>query len=167
MTRPSARQRGYDRQWEKARADFLKLRRYCALCPRPAVHVHHSVPHKGNPSIFWNRALWVPLCEEHHNRDAQQVEVRGYSSRIGCDGIPTDPNHPFNRGRGSKSSGTFASGPVLPLKPELVAPALSLPGVSEGGSARPVAEGGIAAGHGGSRFTAHNPASADRIAENA
>lgn len=48
-------------------------------------------------AIFWNRSQWVPLCVEHHNRDAQQVETRGYADRIGIDGYPVDPNHPFNR----------------------------------------------------------------------
>ena len=166
MTRPSARQRGYDSRWEKARADFLKLRRYCALCPRPAVHVHHSVPHKGNPSLFWNRALWVPLCEEHHNRDAQQVETRGYSSRIGSNGLPLDPNHPFNRGEG-KSPNNWGFGPVGEPTSELVAPALSLPGVIEGQSAGPREVGGIAAGRDFGCSKAHNPAVADRIAEDA
>lgn len=109
MARPTARQRGYGTAWERARADHLRLHPWCAHCEREggrarAVHVHHSVRHKGDPDIFWNRRLWVSLCEEHHNRDAQQVETRGYANRVGRDGVPTDARHPFFRGEGEQPS---------------------------------------------------------------
>lgn len=102
MTRQTSRQRGYSGAWEKARAAFLAKHRWCAWCERagklrPAVHVHHAEPHKGNPATFWDKSKWVPLCEEHHNRDAQQIETRGYAARIGTDGFPSDPAHPFNK----------------------------------------------------------------------
>lgn len=102
--RSSARIRGYDSRWEQARADFLKRHPLCVACKREgkrtgAVHVDHIKPHRGDMAIFWDRRNWQPLCAEHHNRDKQQVETRGYSSRIGADGLPLDPNHPFNRTR--------------------------------------------------------------------
>ena len=68
------------------------------MCGAKAVHVHHKIPHKGNPAIFWNRSLWQPLCESCHNSYAQQTETRGYHSQVGADGLPTDRNHPFNKG---------------------------------------------------------------------
>lgn len=113
MTRQTARQRGYGLKWEKARAGFLRSHPWCSWCERegklrPAVHVHHSTPHKGNSAIFWNRCQWVGLCEEHHNRDAQQVETRGYASRIDADGFPSDPAHPFNQGEADQPEDTNA-----------------------------------------------------------
>jgi hypothetical protein len=29
----------------------------------------------------------------------RQIELHGYRADIGLDGLPTDPNHPFNRAR--------------------------------------------------------------------
>jgi 5-methylcytosine-specific restriction protein A len=105
--RPTARQRGYGAAWERARAEHLAAHPYCATCEHDgqltrAVHVHHSTPHRGNMTIFWDRTRWVSLCQEHHNRDAQQVETRGYSNRLRPDGTPADPRHPFNRGQGDE-----------------------------------------------------------------
>ncbi|MBB3934280.1 hypothetical protein [Aureimonas phyllosphaerae] len=102
---------------------------------KPAKHVHHSTPHRGNPALFWDRTRWVGLCQTHHNADAQQIERRGYASRVDASGLPTDPNHPFNRatpveiaaarpqGRGeSKVSASRGSGPVGEFETELVRP---------------------------------------------
>lgn len=99
MSRPSAFQRGYDAKWRKARRNFLRLHPVCALpgCTQRAVHVHHTTRHQGDPVIFWDKSRWQGLCADHHNRDARQVECHGYSDRIGADGLPTDPAHPFNR----------------------------------------------------------------------
>ncbi len=106
MTRLTARQRGYGSAWERARAEYLASRPWCAMCAEygrriPAVHVHHTVRHRGNAQVFWDRSKWQGLCEEHHNRDAQQVETRGYASRVRCDGLPVDRSHPFYRGEAS------------------------------------------------------------------
>lgn len=127
MARPSPRTRGYDTQWERARAAFLASHPWCRSCRAEgkrtaAVHVHHATPHRGDRAIFWDRSRWVPLCTEHHNRDAQQVETRGYSSRLGRDGLPTDINHPFNRpeGGGCESRGRKGSGPHGSRSSELV-----------------------------------------------
>lgn len=127
MARPSPRRRGYDTRWDRARAGFLASHPHCRTClaegkRTPAVHVHHSTLHRGNMAIFWDRSRWVPLCEEHHNRDAQQVETRGYANRVGRDGVPSDPNHPFNRaeGGGCKSPRSQGVGPAGSSSAELV-----------------------------------------------
>lgn len=77
--------------------------------------VHHTTPHRGDQAIFWDKTKWASLCAEHHDNDAQQTETWGYSGRIGLDGMPTDPNHPFNRpdatARASKATGVEKSGP--------------------------------------------------------
>ncbi|TDR89121.1 hypothetical protein EV668_3609 [Enterovirga rhinocerotis] len=116
MTRLSPTARGYDGAWRRARAEHLRLHPWCAMCAREgrqvrAVHVHHSIPHKGNRAVFNDRSRWVSLCTEHHNRDAQQVETRGYASRIGSDGLPSDPRHPFNRPEGGGSKVQCDRGP--------------------------------------------------------
>lgn len=99
--RPSARARGYTKAWEKARDAFLLAHPACTEpgCKEKACHVHHAIRHHGNSAKFWDRSNWRGLCAQHHNRDAQQRENRGYSNRVGPDGLPVDPNHPFNRER--------------------------------------------------------------------
>lgn len=100
--RPSARQRGYGTAWEKARAGFLKSHPFCTMCEAEgrltrAVVVDHTIPHKGDQSLFWDKGNWQSLCKPHHDGDKQSEERTGYSRRLGADGIPTDPHHPFNR----------------------------------------------------------------------
>ena len=47
------------------------------------------------------------LCEPCHNSAKRQIEPRGYRTDSGLDGLPTDPNHPFNRaGRGRAFAGS-------------------------------------------------------------
>jgi 5-methylcytosine-specific restriction protein A len=43
--RPSARKRGYSSEWQKARADYLKVHPYCVMCGAIADTVDHIVPH--------------------------------------------------------------------------------------------------------------------------
>ena len=102
MARPTARARGYGTAWDKARAGFLAKHLYCRMCAEDgrqvrAEHVHHSTPHKGDQAVFWDKSRWVPLCQHHHNRDAQQIETRGYRSAVDVSGCPIDPRHPWNR----------------------------------------------------------------------
>jgi hypothetical protein len=40
---------------------------------------------------------FASLCKSCHDKHAQDIERRGYSSRVGVDGFPRDSNHPFNR----------------------------------------------------------------------
>jgi 5-methylcytosine-specific restriction enzyme A len=92
--RSSARQRGYDRRWEKARAAFLREpeNRFCRKCQQRgpmtlATIVDHVVPHRGDPDLFWDRSNWQPLCKAHHDRDKQRQE-RGRFVVIDEDGWP-------------------------------------------------------------------------------
>jgi 5-methylcytosine-specific restriction protein A len=41
--RASAAQRGYDRDWRKRRAEFLRDNSDCVMCGAPATEVHHRV----------------------------------------------------------------------------------------------------------------------------
>jgi len=105
MQRPSARQRGYNSRWQKARATFLANRPRCERvtngtpCGALATVVHHKVPHKGDPALFWNTANWSPRCKLCHDSGEQGDEKRGFSTAVGMDGWPTDDRHPANRAR--------------------------------------------------------------------
>lgn len=78
--RPSARQRGYNTEWQKARAAYLIAHPYCALCGNPASHVDHINPHRGDDALFWDRANWQALCAHCHNSTKQRVERRPVQS---------------------------------------------------------------------------------------
>ena len=75
-SRPTARQRGYDSAWRKARSAFLKRFPWCAWagCTAPATCVDHVIPHRGDKRLFWHRANWQPLCEPCHNSVKQRQE---------------------------------------------------------------------------------------------
>ncbi|MDG3575724.1 HNH endonuclease signature motif containing protein [Rhizobium sp. YJ-22] len=80
--RPSARQRGYTKEWEQASKDFLRFYPYCERCKAPATTVHHKVPHKGNQTVFWDKSNWMPVCKPCHDGPLQSAERRtgGWSS---------------------------------------------------------------------------------------
>tara|TARA_R100000365_G_C2667270_1_gene17885 strand:+ start:60 stop:410 length:351 start_codon:yes stop_codon:yes gene_type:complete len=74
--RPTARQRGYNTEWQKARAAYLIAHPYCVRCGKPAGHVDHITPHKGDDRLFWDRTNWQALCAHHHNSTKQREERR-------------------------------------------------------------------------------------------
>ncbi len=74
--RPSARKRGYDRDWQRERAAFLATDPTCRRCGKPATVVDHILPHRGNQALFWNRSNWQPLCTSCHARAKQAQEHR-------------------------------------------------------------------------------------------
>lgn len=76
QNRPSARARGYDSRWDKARASFLLQHPTCACCPSPATTVDHIKPHRGDMALFWDRTNWQPLCTTCHSRHKQRLERR-------------------------------------------------------------------------------------------
>lgn len=72
--RPNSRQRGYTRQWEALRAEFIHQHPTCAFCGAPAEHVDHITAHKGNPALFWNWNNLQSLCAHCHNCEKQRQE---------------------------------------------------------------------------------------------
>lgn len=74
--RPSARERGYDTKWDKARAAYLAKHPTCAKCGAPATVVDHIVPHRGDMKVFWDRTRWQPLCVSCHSSTKQREERR-------------------------------------------------------------------------------------------
>jgi 5-methylcytosine-specific restriction protein A len=84
--RGSAKERGYDSRWTKARASHLlrsPICRYCevgAFGPKrvtAATVVDHLYPHRGERRLFWLTALWVSACEACHSGPKQSAERGG------------------------------------------------------------------------------------------
>jgi 5-methylcytosine-specific restriction endonuclease McrA len=100
--RGSARERGYTYRWEKARLFFLREHPLCRMClgqgkVTEATVVDHIIPHRGDQTLFWDRANWQPLCKPNHDSAKQAEEANGFSSEVGLDGWPLDQKHPANR----------------------------------------------------------------------
>lgn len=77
--RGSARERGYDRTWEKFRAGFLAEHPLCEYCQadgrvEPTAVVDHDIPHRGDPDLFWDNTF-TGLCRTHHSEKGR-VENR-------------------------------------------------------------------------------------------
>ncbi|AZG88160.1 HNH endonuclease [Pseudomonas syringae pv. aptata] len=75
----TANQRGYNYAWQKARLVHLGANPLCVYCDRAglvvaASVVDHSVPHRGDQDIFWDRSLWVSLCTHCHSSVKQREE---------------------------------------------------------------------------------------------
>jgi 5-methylcytosine-specific restriction endonuclease McrA len=92
----------YNRRWRYARAVYLRVHPYCALCAERGMQtiatvVDHRQPHRGNDALFWNRANWQPLCKLCHDAHKQRAE-KGFGI-VGCDaaGMPRDPAHHWNK----------------------------------------------------------------------
>lgn len=103
MPRPTFRQRGYSARWDRERRAFLIDHAWCVMCSAEgrgtrATVVDHRVPHRGNESLMWSPSNWQPLCGTCHNSTKQQVERRGYHTRVRPDGTPADARHPFYAG---------------------------------------------------------------------
>jgi 5-methylcytosine-specific restriction enzyme A len=75
QTRPTARERGYDSAWDKARKAFLAKHPVCP-CGAPSTVVHHNTPHRGDKAIFWDRTNWEPACKPCHDGPLQSKERR-------------------------------------------------------------------------------------------
>jgi len=72
MQRGTSCQRGYDRQWRKARAQYLSEHPLCVDCDRQgrvieATIVDHKTPHRGDLELFWDVTNWQPLCKSCHD----------------------------------------------------------------------------------------------------
>ncbi len=81
--RPSARARGYDTRWDKARATFLSHHPRCmmvrdgVMCGKPANVVDHIEPHRGDQAKFWDSSNWQSLCVSCHSSHKQAIENQG------------------------------------------------------------------------------------------
>ena len=69
----SALARGYGRRWQKASKAFLASHPLCEECLKhgkytKAMVVDHSVPHRGDPKLFWDRNNWRALCKRCHDK---------------------------------------------------------------------------------------------------
>lgn len=70
-------QRGYGYAWQQARARYLYDHPLCVMCESAgrvtaATVVDHSIPHRGDMTLFWQSGHWQALCKLHHDSEAQR-----------------------------------------------------------------------------------------------
>lgn len=94
------------RAWYGQKAWFTLRKRQLTLQPLCERHkqrgkyvaatvVHHKVAHRGDRALFLDPGNLESLCKACHDGEAQQEEKRGFSTRVGADGWPTDESHPL------------------------------------------------------------------------
>lgn len=101
-SRKSRSERGYTYAWQKARKRFLAEHPMCVMCEeqgvlRGATIVDHITPHRGDMELFWEPSNWQALCKPHHDGAKQSMEHTGILRGASVDGLPTCPNHPWNK----------------------------------------------------------------------
>lgn len=80
--RGSARDRGYDTRWDKARRGYLLAHPVCEYCRlegriSAATLVDHLYPHRRFEGVFWCAEWWVASCKPCHDGPKQSVERIG------------------------------------------------------------------------------------------
>ena len=93
-------------RWQRLRRHQLREHPLCKFCLAqgrvvPATVVDHVVPHRGDWTKFCTGAL-QSLCDLCHKSTKKQIEQQGFCCDVGLDGLPLDPNHPFNRAAQSR-----------------------------------------------------------------
>lgn len=90
MPRPSARQRGYDHEWEVAARQFLRVNPVCT-CGAPAVLVRHKVSIRQRPDLRMDRTNWLPGCRRCNALDMSRERGKRVVT-IALDGWPVVQN---------------------------------------------------------------------------
>lgn len=97
-SKQSSTARGYGYKWQQARKQYLDEHPFCVTClSRLGIRatdkagivvecatrgiqlpwanmVDHTIPHRGDLNLFWDRKNWAAMCTTHHSRDKQREE---------------------------------------------------------------------------------------------
>lgn len=57
-----------NKRYQRARKIFMIRHPFCAVCGKPAEHLDHIIPHKGDYNLFWDRSNWQSLCASCHSK---------------------------------------------------------------------------------------------------
>ena len=96
------------RRWKAVRLAQLAAHPLCAMCEKAsritaATVCDHIDKSSKNTEQGFFAGPFQSLCDDPryrcHSSTKQQQETIGYSTAVGADGLPVDPNHPWNTGR--------------------------------------------------------------------
>jgi len=90
------------KRWRRLRRQVLSEEPLCRMCQQvgkvtPSDTVDHIREHKGDKALFWDRANLQGLCHTCHDSAKQLKELHGFAPGVGADGLPIDPDHPWNK----------------------------------------------------------------------
>ena len=88
-------------RWKRWRRQWIEAHPLCALCEArgkitAATVCDHVEPHGGDPGRFW-AGPFQSLCKLCHDGAKAELERSGTLRGAGLDGMPLDPDHPWNR----------------------------------------------------------------------
>ena len=107
--RPSRSKRGYGRDWQRVRLAHLEMEPFCRFCKErnwlvAAQVVDHIISIEERPDLRLEHSNLRSLCKSCHDSRTSFDHGfnRGKNRRLyikGSDinGMPLDPNHPWNR----------------------------------------------------------------------
>lgn len=79
--RPTARERGYDTEYQAAAAEYLKARRWCT-CGARAVLVRHVISVRLRPDLRMDQSNWLPGCRSCNAKDAHRDRAALLSGQL-------------------------------------------------------------------------------------
>lgn len=90
-------------RWKKLRMKQLTISPDCEKCGSKATEVDHKIPHKGHFGLFYSLENLQSLCKRCHS--SKTARESGFANngkdrlmgRCDSDGLPVDPDHPWNR----------------------------------------------------------------------
>jgi len=98
--RLSSTERGYDADWRRVREKHLRLNPYCVVCGELGNEADHILSIAERPDLRLEPSNLRTLCKPHHSRrtvmDQGWHKGKGIRKEAAADGMPTDPNHPWN-----------------------------------------------------------------------
>ena len=93
-------------QWQRLREQVMRRDGgVCRMCKRicrtgersgRTATIDHVIPHKGDPTLFYDIDNLQLLCGACHSGAKQHAEIAGFSRAVDADGYPIDPRHPAN-----------------------------------------------------------------------
>lgn len=89
------------RRWRTLRENKLIYDPFCWYCLQverytAADTVDHIEQHDGDMKLFFDWDNLRSSCKACHDSAAQLKDKHGFVPGVGSDGVPIDPNHPWN-----------------------------------------------------------------------
>lgn len=96
----SLAERGYDKDWFRARAKHLKASPWCVMCLKSNVytrakHVDHIVTIRQRPDLRLDPRNFQSLCDRHHDLITASIDSGDLRGAVNVEGEPLDPRHPW------------------------------------------------------------------------
>jgi hypothetical protein len=98
--RGSMAERGYTKEYFKARARHMRDHPWCEMCAHKGVwtkaaHCDHNETIRARPDLRLDPSNFVSLCERHHDLLTAVFDTGDLRGAVDEAGYPLDPSHPW------------------------------------------------------------------------